>query len=193
MVRLNRIYTRTGDDGSTALVGGDRVAKDHPRIRAFGAVDELNACVGLVRERNRRHGEDQLARGMLDAALEEVQQRLFDLGASLATPDGKQWEGQPITTDRDVAELESQIDRCNAELAPLTSFILPGGGPVGAMLHLARTVCRRAERDVLALSGSETVQANDLRYLNRLSDALFVWGRWIAWRQGEEETLWRRG
>ena len=190
MVRLDRIYTRTGDDGTTGLVGGERVSKDDPRIEAYGSVDELNACVGLVRERNMRHGGDEPARAQLDALLETVQQRLFNLGSSLATRFDDRREGQPVLTSDHVEELERVIDALNEDLEPLTSFILPGGGPVGAMLHLARTVCRRAERATLSLSRRETIDGNDLRYLNRLSDALFVMGRWIAKRQGEPEPLW---
>ncbi len=190
MVRLNRIYTRTGDDGTTGLVGGERVSKDDPRIEAYGTVDELNACIGLVRERNARYGDDESARARLDALLEAVQQHLFNLGSSLATRLDERRDRQPLVTAEDVDELERVIDALNEELEPLTSFVLPGGGPVGAMLHLARTVCRRAERATLSLSRRETIDGNDLRYLNRLSDALFVMGRWIAKRQGEPEPLW---
>ncbi len=193
MVRLNRIYTRSGDAGTTMLASGQRVPKEDPRIAAYGTVDELNAVVGLVRERGGRHGEDEQAKAMLDGELARVQQRLFDLGASLAS--------RPSNGDRVVASvpaaeathLETLMDKMNEELPPLESFVLPGGGPVGAMLHLARTVCRRAEREAFALSRLEAVEADDLRYLNRLSDAFFVMGRWVALRQGEPETLWLPG
>jgi len=192
MVRLNRIYTRTGDDGSTHLVGGARVRKDHARIEAYGTVDELNACIGLARDANLRHGNDDAARAELDAALTKIQHDLFDLGSSLATRADDRFQGQPVIDQIDVDRLESELDGLNAELAPLESFVLPGGGPVGATLHLARTVCRRAERRALALATSEEVSAVDLKYLNRLSDLLFVMARWVALRQGEPELLWRR-
>lgn len=193
MVRLNRIYTRTGDDGTTGLVGGDRVDKDDPRIEAYGTVDELNAAVGLVRDANHRHGSDEAARAELDARLQAVQQKLFDLGSGLATRLEAQWPGQPVVHAEDVLALETGIDAMNAELEPLRSFILPGGGPVGAAMHLARTICRRAERRTLTLSRLEPVGPDDLKYLNRLSDWLFVAGRWIARRHGEAEPLWLPG
>ncbi len=189
MVRLTRIYTRTGDAGTTALVGGERVAKDDLRIEAYGTVDELNAVLGMVRERN-RGGPDAEARDTLDALLERVQQDLFNLGSSLATRVESRWEGQPLIVDADVTRLETQLDALNAELPKLKSFVLPGGGPVGAPMHLARTVCRRAERCVVRLAAQEPVDAADLKYLNRLSDLLFVAGRWVAKRHGEGEVLW---
>ncbi len=193
MVRLTKIYTRSGDGGTTMLASGERVPKDDPRIAAYGTVDELNACVGLVRDRNRRHGADEQARRLLDEELERAQQRLFDLGASLASRPKEQGRGVAAVPGEESTHLEALMDRMNEGLPPLSSFVLPGGGPVGAMLHLARTVCRRAEREAFALRRSEPVEADDLRYLNRLSDAFFVMGRWVAARQDEPETLWLPG
>ncbi|MEY3012960.1 MAG: hypothetical protein RIT45_1695 [Pseudomonadota bacterium] len=191
MVRLTRIYTRGGDDGTTSLVGGRRVEKDHLRIESYGTVDELNATLGLCRER----AEATLVAGdvrdrVLDL-LQTLQQQLFDLGSGLATPPDDRWEGQPVIGADEVLWLEQQIDSLNADLEPLRSFVLPGGGPVGAAMHLARTVCRRAERVTYTLSRAEAVQADELRYLNRLSDLLFVFGRWVAHQTGEPEPLWQ--
>lgn len=190
MVLLNRIYTRTGDDGTTGLVGGERVGKDDLRIEAYGTVDELNACIGMVRDANTRHQTDAEARSQLDGQLLNIQQRLFDLGASLATRPGSRRPGQPCPTASDIAWLEQTLDAMNAELAPLNSFVLPGGGPIAAPLHLARTVCRRAERATVRLGRHEPVEETDLKYLNRLSDWLFVASRWVAKRLGEPEPLW---
>lgn len=190
MVRLNRIYTRTGDDGSTGLVGGERVGKDDLRIECYGTVDELNACIGMVRDANQRHTLDLASRDLLENRLQDIQQRLFDLGASLATRPDSRRPGQPCPTQADVDGLEQTLDEMNGELTPLNSFILPGGGPVAAPLHLARTVCRRAERHTVALSRTEQVEALDVQYLNRLGDWLFVASRWVAHRAGEPEPLW---
>ena len=191
MVRLTKIYTRTGDGGTARLVGGQEVAKDGLRIEAYGTVDELNAVVGMVRVAVA--GGDALAevdRQSFDAWLGDVQQRLFDLGSDLATRLEDRFEGQPVISPAQIEGLEAQIDTWNAELAPLQSFVLPGGGAIGAPLHLARTVCRRAERRTVTLSGAEPVGDQVIPYLNRLSDALFVASRWIAKRAGEAEALW---
>ena len=190
MVRLNRIYTRTGDDGTTGLVGGERVDKDDPRIEAYGTVDELNACLGLVRDANERHNQDAEARARLETELFDIQQKLFNLGSSLATRLETRWPGQPLTTQADIDLLEARLDAMNEELPPLTSFVLPGGGPVAANLHLARTVCRRAERHTLHLSRRESIDPTDLKFLNRLSDYLFVASRWAARKTGYPEPLW---
>ncbi len=190
MVRLNRIYTRTGDDGTTGLVGGERVAKDDPRIEAYGTVDELNACLGLCREANRQTA-DTAARAALDDQLFTIQQQLFNLGSSLATRLASRRPNQPVIVAADVTALEQSLDAMNAELAPLLSFVLPGGGPTGAALHFARTVCRRAERRTIELAHVEPVAPEDVKYLNRLSDWLFVASRWVAKRTGEPEALWK--
>ena len=191
MVRLTKIYTRTGDGGTTRLVGGQEVAKDSLRIASYGTVDELNACVGLVRvELARSDAVPGPAKETLAEWLEGVQQALFNLGSDLATRLEDRWEGQPLATQSDVDALETLIDTMNEELEPLKSFVLPGGGPVCATLHLARTVCRRAERHVVTLASEEPVGEQVVPYLNRLSDALFVASRWVAHRADQDETLW---
>jgi len=192
-IRITRVYTRTGDGGETGLVGGKRVPKDAPRIEAYGTVDELNAAVGLARVFNEeRLGEGEGHR-WLDEVLRRIQNQLFDLGSELATPDEAAYEGMYRVGEAEVRELERLIDRCQTELAPLKSFVLPGGGRIGAYLHQARTVCRRAEREILRLSRAEPVSAWPLRYVNRLSDLLFVLSRWVAKRLSEQEYLWERG
>lgn len=191
MVRLTKIYTRTGDLGTTRLVGGQEIAKDELRIEAYGTVDELNAVVGMVRVAvGRSEGlRDQDQQGF-DAWLFNTQQRLFDLGSDLATRIEDRFEGQPVMVDSHVKALETQIDAWNKDLEPLESFVLPGGGAIGAQLHLARTICRRAERRTVSLATMEEVGDFVIPYLNRLSDALFVASRWIAQRAGEDEALW---
>ena len=192
-VRITRVYTRTGDRGETALVGGKRVPKDTPRIEAYGTIDELNATIGLARVFN----EERLAEGeghhWLDGVLRRLQNQLFDLGSELATPEEAVYEGMYRVGDAEVRELEKLIDHCQKDLQPLKSFVLPGGGRIGAFLHQARTVCRRAEREVLRLSRGEPLPEWPLRYVNRLSDLLFVLSRWVAKRLGEPEYLWERG
>lgn len=192
-IRITRVYTRTGDGGETALVGGRRVPKDAPRIEAYGTVDELNAVIGLARAFN----EERLGEGegpqWLDEVLRRLQNQLFDLGSELATPDDMAHEQMYRVGPDDVKGLEQLIDRCQEELAPLKSFVLPGGGRISASLHQARTVCRRAEREILRLSRAEPVGAWPLTYVNRLSDLLFVLSRWVAKRLGERELLWERG
>jgi cob(I)alamin adenosyltransferase len=188
LVTLNRIYTRTGDAGTTRLASGKPVSKADPRVEAYGAVDEANACVGLARTHLAADPE-------LDAMLARVQNELFDLGADLATPPRPdEAEGSVLRIlDGQVARLEGEIDSLNAQLPPLASFILPGGAPAAAALHLARTVCRRAEREAVRLvEAGEPVSGPALRYLNRLSDFLFVAARWANGR-GEAEVFWKSG
>lgn len=189
MVVLNRIYTRTGDDGTTALGTGERRKKYDLRIEAYGTVDETNSAIGLARLHTRDNAE-------IDAMLERIQNDLFDLGADLCMPDrGKGPGGARLTvTEAQVSRLEQEIDRLNAELQPLRSFILPGGSPAAAALHLARTVCRRAERLIaeLADAGGEEVSAPALKYVNRLSDFLFVAARHVN-DKGAGDVLWRPG
>jgi cob(I)alamin adenosyltransferase len=198
-IRINRVYTRTGDKGNTHLVGGESVAKDSPRIEAFGTVDELNAILGLARTFNEQalaagaSGKAADAARELDGILRGLQNELFDLGSQLATPPGAEYPGMLVLGDAEVTALEKCIDRCQEDLQPLESFILPGGGAVAAFLHQARTVCRRAERRVLELSRVETIDAGAIRYLNRLSDLLFVLSRWVALHGGTPEYLWERG
>jgi cob(I)alamin adenosyltransferase len=189
MVVLNRIYTRTGDDGTTALGSGERRAKYDLRIAAYGTVDETNATIGIARLHLR-------AEPGVDAILMHVQNDLFDLGADLAVPDKD--EAKPRerlrVSDHQVDRLESDIDRLNTELTPLKSFVLPGGEPAAAHLHVARTVCRRAERLVVELAArkEEKIGAPALRYLNRLSDLLFVAARYVNGR-GARDVLWVPG
>jgi cob(I)alamin adenosyltransferase len=192
-VRITRVYTRTGDRGETALVGGKRVPKDVPRIEAYGTIDELNAAIGLARVFNEERLAEAEGHRWLDGVLRRLQNQLFDLGSELATPEDAAYEGMYRVGEADVRELEKLIDECQKDLQPLKSFVLPGGGRIGAFLHQARTVCRRAEREVLRLSRSEPLPEWPLRYVNRLSDLLFVLSRWVAKRLGEPEYLWERG
>jgi cob(I)alamin adenosyltransferase len=181
MVVLNRIYTRTGDTGTTRLATGEPVSKASARIAANGEVDELNACLGLVRQ----HTADTA----FDPIVGRVQNELFDLGADLSTPDR---QSALRVTEHQVAALEADIDALNATLSPLTSFVLPGGGAASAYLHLARTVCRRAERACVALASEAEVSPEALKYLNRLSDLLFVAAR-AANDGGAGDVLWVPG
>jgi len=191
MVRINRVYTRKGDAGETSLVGGRPVFKDEPRVVCFGTVDELNAAVGMVRAANAEKPASADRDGF-ERALQFIQQRLFDLGAELATHPGDEYEGQVKVSAEDVLWLETLIDKLNGKLEPLKSFVLPGGGRLNAALHLARTVCRRAEREAVTLSRHEPVGKQVIPFLNRLSDALFVFARWAAVSLGERETLWEQ-
>ncbi len=190
-IRINRVTTRGGDKGETSLASGERVPKDAVRIRCTGTVDELNAVLGLVRTANRETpGPAPADRDRLDALLKRLQNELFDLGADLSTRP-KARSPQPSRVGaRHVARLEEEVAAYNEGLPELTSFVLPGGGWVPAFLHQARTVCRRAERLVTALTREEKLDAHALVYLNRLSDLLFVLGRWSARARGEPEPLW---
>ena len=184
MVRLTRIYTRGGDRGRTSLGDGTRVAKDDLRVEAYGALDEANAALGVAR----LHAPPEA-----DAMLARIQNELFDLGAMLCMPEGSpKARARSAIADAQVARLEREIDAMNAELAPLESFILPAGTPGSAFLHLARTIVRRAERRVVALAARERVDPAVVRYLNRLSDHLFVLARWLNDR-GRGDVLWRPG
>jgi cob(I)alamin adenosyltransferase len=185
---LNRIYTRTGDQGETSLASGERVAKDALRIECFGTVDELNAFVGLAGATAEESGEPKLKD--LAAALRRIQHELFNLGSLLATRPGGVGPRQPQITAADVARLEREIDAANASLAPLRSFVLPGGSRLNAELHVCRTVCRRAERLLVRLARQESAPAEAVQYLNRLSDAFFVWSRWVNVVLGRRELLW---
>lgn len=196
MVTLSRIYTRTGDNGTTRLVGGQEVDKDSLRIEAYGTVDELNAVLGVARM-ELTHPSDgttiaEADRARLDAWLLDVQQELFDLGSDLATLLPDRWVGQPLVVADDVTALEAFIDRENADLGTLKSFVLPGGTRLNAHLHVARTVCRRAERRAIALGHQEAIGSEVVPYLNRLSDALFVLSRRVSQLAGIPEVLWRK-
>ena len=189
MVTLNRIYTRTGDKGLTRLSTGQPVSKASLRVEAYGGVDETNAFIGVARQHTKADAE-------LDALLERIQNDLFDLGADLATPEqNEKPEWEPLrVVDSQVERLEREIDAMNARLSPLTSFVLPAGSPASAALHVARTVCRRAERKLVELMGveGEIVGEPALRYLNRLSDLLFVAARRTN-DDGAADVLWKPG
>ncbi|MGB5346610.1 MAG: cob(I)yrinic acid a,c-diamide adenosyltransferase [Woeseia sp.] len=177
--RLSKIYTRTGDDGSTGLGDGSRVAKDDPRVEAYGTVDEANSAIGIVL------AEDTVPNGIRECLL-EVQHDLFDLGGELCIP------GHTAIEDSFVTRLEQQLDAFNKDLPRLKDFILPGGGRAAAACHLARTIVRRAERRVLTLQNTATVRNEVLRYLNRLSDLLFVIARRLARAESGKEVIWDR-
>lgn len=192
-MRITRVYTRTGDEGQTRLAGGQQVQKDHRRIESYGTIDELNAVLGLARTFNARSEASPAQRDRLDEMLRRVQNDLFNAGAELATLPTDRWAGMVRILPEDTLRLEGWIDSLNEDLGPLTEFILPGGGPVGAFLHQARTVCRRAERELVGLLREDPhVDPEVLRYINRLSDWLFVAGRWAAKALGEPEYLWDR-
>lgn len=182
---LNRIYTRRGDAGQTSLVNGRRVAKDDVRIDSYGTVDELNATLGMARVSAAEEGLTEM-----EAILLRVQHELFNLGSLLATDPGEVHPKQPRVGQADIEQLEREIDACNEKLPTLRSFTLPGGCRLNAELHLARTICRRAERILVGLARREEVAPEAVGYLNRLSDALFVWSRWACVELGKEETLW---
>jgi cob(I)alamin adenosyltransferase len=175
--RLSRIYTKTGDDGTTGLGDGSRTPKDSARVSAYGTVDELNSAIGMVLA--------QEIPASVGETLTQIQHDLFDLGGELCIP------GMAMIHDADVARLESTLDGFNADLPMLKEFILPGGGMAAACCHLARTVCRRAERETVTLSRSESVRPEAIRYLNRLSDLLFVLARMLARASGHGEVLWQ--
>ena len=192
-MRISKVYTRTGDQGTTRLVGGREVSKDHTRLEAYGTVDELNAVLGIVRTENRIAATSEGASDRLETMLHRIQNDLFNVGSDLATLPSDRWEGMVVVGAEDVTRLEEWIDELNEDLGPLKEFILPGGGRVGAFFHQARTVCRRAERRVVTLLAEEPdLDLGTMRYLNRLSDWLFVAGRWAAKAHGEPEHLWDR-
>jgi cob(I)alamin adenosyltransferase len=186
MPRLTRIYTKTGDEGMTGLGGGRRVPKDSPRVRAYGTVDELNSAIGVA-----------LALDLTERLTEElgsIQNELFDLGSDLCWPeDDERRDRIPTVQPRHVDRLERLIDELNDVVGPLTNFLLPGGSPGAAQLHLARTICRRAERETITLAREEAIGELVLPYLNRLSDALFVMARFENHERGVDEPLWRPG
>ena len=193
-IRLTRIYTRSGDRGLTALVGGARVAKESARLEAYGTIDELNSIVGIVRSYlpgyKRRFGKDY---GWYSESLRRIQNELFDVGSELATPPPAEYAGMHKMSAAEAKKLEEEMDRMQQELKSLNSFTLPGGGVLNAFLHQARTVCRRAERVCWALRRVEPINDHLMVYVNRLSDHLFVQSRWVAKRLKEPEFLWDRG
>jgi len=198
MPRLTRIYTRTGDEGTTALVGGQRVKKNVLRIETYGTADELSSAIGIARaaladvRRSRALDEERAVEvaAQLDAWLAWTQDVLFNLGSDLATPPDKRRDGMPRVTEADSTALERAIDTAQKDLQPLPNFIHPGGSHAGAHLHVARTIARRLERILVAFGEQEDVEPAVRRYVNRLSDALFVWARWINHALATEEHLW---
>jgi cob(I)alamin adenosyltransferase len=192
-IRITKVYTRTGDKGFTKLVGGKKVPKDAARIESYGTIDELNSILGLARVFNDELKERLTAARRLDEIFRRLQNELFDLGSELATPSDFSYEGMFRVGEGEVQTLEKLIDELQKDLTPLNSFILPGGGKVSGFLHQARTVCRRAEREILRLSREEELSPHPLKYVNRLSDLLFVLSRWVSKNLGEPEYLWERG
>lgn len=191
-MRISKVYTRSGDAGKTRLAGGQEVWKDSLRVEAYGTVDELNSVIGLARAWNAEQPDHVKNKSALEDHLRWIQNKLFDLGGILATAPGETFKNMPVVTGDHVVRLERLIDTCQEDLEPLKEFILPGGGKVSGFLHQARTVCRRAERLCVNLSREEEVSPELVRFLNRLSDALFVLARWVAKTQGEPEYLWER-
>ena len=191
-MRITKVYTRTGDAGKTRLAGGQQIWKDSLRVEAYGTVDELNASIGVVRVMNAEMMSTHRPARQLEDDLQWIQNKLFDIGGILATAPGQTFANMPQVTESDVTRLEKMIDRCQKDLAPLSEFILPGGGKVSGFLHQARTIGRRAERVCVHLGKEEAVEKVILKYLNRLSDALFVLARWAGKMHGEPEYLWQR-
>ncbi len=187
-IRINKVYTRTGDAGRTRLIGGEKRWKDDARVEAYGTVDELNSEIGLCRELLKEQKEDQFS--SLICFLKSVQNELFNLGSQLAAVEDRDTENLPQLSDDAISKLETEIDTVNESLSELTSFVLPGGSVINAQFHMARNVCRRAERRTVTLSRNETVVPENIRYLNRLSDALFVWSRWVSHILGDTENFW---
>lgn len=188
---LNRIYTKRGDQGETSLAGGQRLPKDAPRIECYGSVDELMAFVGVATVTLEELAQKRPDVGRLLAILRRVQHELFNLGSILATLPEDVHPRQPRVTEGEIAQLEREIDEMNEPLEPLRSFVLPGGSRINADLHVCRTVCRRAERLLVSLARQESTPPEAIRYLNRLSDAFFVWSRWINWKTRAPEILWQ--
>ncbi|MBI3810239.1 MAG: cob(I)yrinic acid a,c-diamide adenosyltransferase [Nitrospirae bacterium] len=191
-MRITKVYTRTGDTGRTRLAGGQQVWKDSLRVEVYGTVDELNAAVGVVRAFNADGPGTKASVARLERELRWIQNKLFDTGGILATVPGQTFKNMPQIVPTDIKRLERMIDGCQKDLTPLKEFILPGGGKVAALLHHARTVCRRAERECVRLSREEPIDPVIVKFLNRLSDALFVLARWIVKVQGGQELLWER-
>ena len=191
-MRITKVYTRTGDAGRTRLAGGQQVWKDSLRVEVYGTVDELNAIVGVVRAFNAEDPGTKASVARLERELRWIQNKLFDTGGILATAPGQTFKNMPQIIPADVKRLERMIDGCQKDLAPLKEFILPGGGKVAALLHHARTVCRRAERGCVSLLREEPIDPGIVKFLNRLSDTLFVLARWVAKMQGGQELLWER-
>lgn len=191
-MRITKVYTKTGDKGKTRLAGGQQVWKDSLRVEAYGDVDELNSTIGVVRAFNKELLGNHPSADRLEEELRWMQNKLFDVGGLLATAPGQTFKNMPTVTSRDVIRLEKLMDSCQKDLPPLKEFILPGGGKIPSLLHQARTICRRAERICVRLGREESLDPSLVRFLNRLSDALFVLARWTAKQQSEPELLWER-
>jgi len=191
-MRITKVYTKTGDKGKTRLAGGQQIWKDSLRVEAYGDVDELNSSIGVIRAFNAESVGKHSAAARLEEDLRWMQNKLFDVGGLLATAPGQTFKNMPTVTARDVTRLEKLMDSCQKELPPLKEFILPGGGKISSLLHQARTICRRAERHCVRLGREEPLDPALVRFLNRLSDALFVLARWMGQQQNEPEFLWER-
>jgi len=191
-MRITKVYTKTGDAGQTRLAGGQQVWKDSLRVDVYGVIDELNAAIGLVRvfTKDCLHEYPTLTR--LEKEGRWIQNKLFDIGGIIATAPGQKLLRMPLVTDDDVRRLEQCMDECQKTLAPLRDFVLPGGGKVSGFLHQARTICRRAERRCVELAKQESVEPAIIRFLNRLSDTLFVFARWVDMICKEPDFLWER-
>ena len=187
-IRINKIYTRSGDNGQTRLIGGKKCFKDDAKVEAYGTVDELNAEIGLCREHIKEIGNKKFS--PLIQVLQSIQNELFNLGTQFATSESDHSGDLPKLSKNAIVKLESAIDTANESLSELSSFVLPGGSVINAQFHIARNVCRRAERRAVTLSKIEELDPVNLQYLNRLSDALFAWSRWISSVLGNEEHLW---
>jgi cob(I)alamin adenosyltransferase len=191
-MRITKVYTKTGDKGKTRLAGGQQVWKNNLRVEAYGDVDELNSTIGVVRAFNADSVGIRPSADRLEVELRWMQNKLFDVGGLLATAPGQTFVNMPTITARDVTRLEKLIDECQKNLSPLKEFILPGGGKISSLLHQARTICRRAERMCVRLGREEPLNPSLVRFLNRLSDTLFVLARWMLKEEGRAELLWQR-
>ena len=187
-VRINKVYTRTGDGGKTRIVGGEKRSKDDPRVESYGSVDELNSHLGLCRDLLIQQNRNEF-KGLINY-IKTIQNELFNLGTQLAFSDGELKNNLPQINKASITVLESEIDSANSNLSDLKSFILPGGSILNSQFHIARNICRRVERRVVTLGNIESVEAINIVYLNRLSDALFVWSRWISHILKDDENLW---
>ena len=187
-IRINKVYTRKGDGGKTRIVGGEKRSKDDPRVESYGSVDELNSHLGLCRDLLIQQNRNEFKK--LINYIKTIQNELFNLGTQLACPDGELKNNLPKINKVSITVLESEIDSANSNLSDLKSFILPGGSILNSQFHIARNICRRAERRAVTLGNVESVKAINIIYLNRLSDALFVWSRWISHILKDDENLW---
>ena len=187
-IRINKVYTRKGDGGKTIIVGGEKRSKDDPRVESYGSIDELNSHLGLCRDLLIQQNRNEF-RGLINY-IKTIQNELFNLGTQLACPDGDLKNNLPQINQASITVLESEIDSANSNLSDLKSFILPGGSILNSQFHIARNICRRVERRAVTLGNVESVEAINIVYLNRLSDALFVWSRWISHILKDDENLW---